>query len=354
MFYKYPMRILGLILILLASGQAHALTLLAAPGENNESSQTLQGQISIEIRDQPDFKIQYLAGPFAEPETPQADAELASQIATLQDGLGLDPAIPYFVEEGASPPPLPAAVTRKFTIDIVRIPHQIVSDFKALSANCAKIYQECEVVPQKTQKTAAKVFGVLRAGVAGYVWFSSGMPVPLAALLTASSAGLTYFSTRYSDTLQNAFNYKMRKLKAGEKRTPKEMLTIFKRQMIFDLMISNTLNALSGMRNTMLRTSTNVLMASTANNAFGVQKSSWLQGRQYLNTSIALVTSPLMYALQAYEAANHPRGLIPLDFIGLKSESILGPSVAISMGITLTMMASVWWQPEKCANALEK
>lgn len=329
------MRNLCFIWLLLGCGLASAQT---------PPSSSFREEIQVTPAGEPPISVEYHYGKVSEIAKNDVPAltKLAEEVKQVEASLGMPEELVVFEIEGETPPALPVALSDNIHVEHVKISKKAISAFR-------KFTNDVLVKPDEMDWTMGTIWFLARFGISGTVWLSTpGVPVKLALEMTLAGSLLTGFSSVMNKTYGNLFTYGIHPQANGEGYTKGQQLKIFGRQMLYDLTISNLLNALSGMRNTAVQASTNTAISGATGNIFGVQKNLLFKDRRYLNNAVAVVTSPIMFALQGLEASGH----VATAF------TVLSYQVRYSMLTTVTIYAGLiaftHYQPQQALAFFEK
>lgn len=329
------MRNLCFIWLLLACGIASAET---------PPNASYREEIQITPAGEPSISVEYQYGKI--PEVAKNDVpaltKLIDDVKQLESSMGSPQELVVFEVEGEAPPALPAALSDNIHIEHVKVSKKAILAFK-------KFTNEVLVKPDEMDWTMGTIWFLARFGISGTVWLSTpGVPVKLAIEMTIAGSLLTGFSSVMNKTYGNIFTYGINPGTDGKGYSKGQQLKIFGRQMLYDLTLSNMLNGLSGMRNTALQTSTNTAISAAAGNIFGVQKNLLFKDRRYLNNAVAVITSPIMFALQGLEASGH----VATAFTVMSYQ--VRYSMLTTVSIYAGLIAFTHYKPEQALAFFEK
>jgi hypothetical protein len=337
------MHSLPLFLALLISTAAFAETVPADSLAINSDSGSVAGEFEIApTRDETiDITFQYGAARELEQANPEALAELATNIATVQSATAGQNSAIYFVPEGYQGPDLPEAINQKVHPQKVVVPQTLLGKFKS-------VFKNSYVRPLPKEKFMGVVFGATRATISGIVWFSApGVSPELATLMTLSIGTYSGFSNVFNQTLSNLFAYGVKEAQTRLRRVSNSS-TIMGRSMAVDFAFSNLLNGLSGMRNTFGQNGTNFLASGILGQIVGAQRNTMLKDKRQLNISYTLLLAPVTYTINALEATRSLHAVFNIGFYAVR------PTMIATFAIYSGLIAANAFAKDKVIGILEK
>ncbi len=322
----------------------HSVAFAQSGDSASDSGSSFAGEFVIESANNSEdplhIHFQYGRAPELSSDDPRAISEVSKNIEAFQAAIQGEEGSVYYVPEGSSSSNLPVEIVERVHPKTVLVPKNLVQSFK-------EAFRSSYVAPTATEKTMGVVFGVVRGGISGMVWFAApGVSPELATLMTLAIGTTSGFNNMYNQTLNNLFAYglKNRRTLIGKAQRG---ATLTSRSMGYDYIFANLFNLLSGMRNTFGQLSTNFLVTGILGNVVYAQKNTMLQGRRQLNISYTLLLAPFMYSLQALDATGAVHGLFDIGFYEVRA------TLLATLAIYSTVFIANAYAKEKVIRILE-